>query len=89
MQSPFELKSLISWLEKQPPEREYDYYDINGECPASCYTKSLGIGDGTSLSDNSLGRNLWLHLHAYYGAWVLSPTPWTYGAALSRARTLA
>ena len=81
----FSLAGLIRWLETQDPETQYDFNDCQGECLAGRYLwATIGwqayvvgqktFGDVFGSMDN-------------YGAIALT-RPWTYGAALSRARVM-
>lgn len=87
MRSPFELQSLIDWLEKQPAEAEYDYASI-GNCLNCQYLRAVGF------QVQYVGGVTWNDLE---GKWhdlpsalvnIPKPKPWTFGAALSRARAL-
>ncbi len=36
-------EGLIQWLEQQPPEKEYDFFDCKGNCAIGQYMKFIGI----------------------------------------------
>lgn len=86
---PFTLVAVIAWLEKQPPDKSYDWMAVHG-CLACQYFQSLGhdapwgnshaIVDGGYRTPFGGSKNY----HAIAGA-----VPWTFGAALERARKLA
>ena len=85
----FSPQGLIAWLEMQPATREYDWWDM-GDCLVCHYlAEALGTDEpwhvaaeaGKSYED-VLGSR-W----AYHA--VGSALPWTYGAALDRARALS
>ena len=42
MRSPFTLEALADWLERQPPEKEYDWFDC-ANCALGQYARSLGL----------------------------------------------
>ncbi len=68
------LAGLVTWLETQDPGRSYDWWDA-GDCLGCRY---IGVGRYTEIHD-ALDR---------VGAIsVLEEMPWTYSAALTRART--
>jgi hypothetical protein len=86
----FSLDGLIAWLEKQPGEREYDYCS-SPDCLLTRYFASHGV-DHTPPTPGKLttsciygGRSIYnspMHTAARHA-------PWTFGAALQRARDLA
>jgi hypothetical protein len=90
MRSPFELKSLIDWLEKQPADAEYDYLN-NDDCLLCRYFRSVGlplagvapVGGSHWTDDRWESRPLPDTLRA-----TSRREPWNYGAALERARAL-
>lgn len=79
---PFSLDSLIVWLENQPAGKQYDFNDRRGRCLLCQY-----------LAD-AMPRLHWSR--AYIKLTRLNratetlarQTPWTFGAALERARAL-
>lgn len=85
---PFSLDSLITWLERQPPDREYDYGDTEN-CALCQYAKSIGYenpraGGNYIREFDSCTRN-----YIPNSEDVVAPDPWTFGAALERAREVA
>jgi hypothetical protein len=78
---PFALETLIAWLEKQPADSAYDFYCIR-TCAAAQYAKECGFTDEFRPT-----------LSAFFGGFdryhvIVGKTPHTFGAALSRARSL-
>lgn len=86
----FSVAGLIAWLETQSPEQEYNWSDIDG-CVLCNYLRAVtGVSRpaGTYWVNKTggLGRNT---LGPDWGYWEICQTlPWTYGAALTRARAL-
>lgn len=83
---PLSLDAFIAWLEKQPGETEYDWYNyhycIVGRFVTSV-RKTLPFEERVCRLG---GPNYWS-----VGPWrndVGLPRPWTYAAALDRARKL-
>lgn len=88
---PFKLESLIAWLEKQPAKRRYCYHDA-GRCLLAQWFKSCGqrevylgnetvaFGDGVTLRTHRLPQTFQR---------IATGHPWTFGAALDRARQFA
>lgn len=87
---PFELGTLIAWLEKQPADGAYDYRECD-ECMFWHYFKSHGlplssVGPGYYRLSPNICQTHDLPEHFEDIAWQ---SPWTYGAALARARAAA
>lgn len=84
------LHGLIAWLETQDPTTTYDFRDTNG-CLVCAYYNALGI-NGRSNPDRPLyGDTFGPHgseERNNYGR-VACRRPWTFGAALERAREIA
>jgi hypothetical protein len=80
---PLSLEGLIAWLETMPADGVY-YWPGNRECLACRYLQSLGHeapwGDFAYASIFGGVSNY---------RQVAASLPWTFGAALSRARALA
>lgn len=79
----FSLESLIAWLEKQPADTEYDWYNVHG-CLMCAYFKAHGYerpSANPGLNSDTI-RN-WGEF-GYYNIGMAAP--WTFGAALDRAR---
>ena len=77
---PFSLEGLIAWLETQPPETKYDWMSWSLRFPdGGCLLLRYGaaVGDAHDMH-NWFYKNQLMH--------VASALPWTYGAALDRAR---
>lgn len=75
----YSLEGFVSWLEKQPTERAYDWYDVHG-CIVCQYLDSVLPPDReTALLSRVFSTSDQYHQVA--GKW-----PWTFGAALDRAR---
>jgi hypothetical protein len=80
----FSLQSLIAWLEQQPADKEYDFYDCGGECMLDRYGDAMGMPfdwDGYSKLNAAFGGGK----HGE-GPHIASTEPHTFGAALDRAR---
>jgi hypothetical protein len=81
---PLSLAGLIAWLETQPAEGQYNYVCQNGSCLLDRYI--------TSVTGKS-SRPTTLHFQICGGSQELATIafnqPWTFGAALERARSLA
>ncbi len=78
----FSIHGLIAWLETQPPKTEYDFTQAHN-CLATMYFNQFGIKRKGSLSYGPIvfGENkVWTR--------IIQGRPWTYGAALARAREL-
>lgn len=74
---PLTLVAITQWLETKPPEQEYIWQDPT-ECVVGHYLRDHGSSWGTvAYSDMP-------NYHEIAGA-----KPWTFGAALERAKTLA
>jgi hypothetical protein len=73
---PFSLESLIAWLEKMPAEKEYNWASAN--CLLCQYLAEKGRNP---MREYRL-FNLDLRCD------VAQARPWTFGAALERARKL-
>lgn len=77
---PHSLDAVMAWLEQQPADQEYDWFDIKG-CLACRYLQFLGESEPWA---NGSYRELFGTIETYHqiaGKW-----PWTFGAALERAR---
>jgi hypothetical protein len=82
--SPDDLEDLIAWLETQPADREYQWPDVCG-CLMHFYLLEACAVPSPSESawhyDEPFGT-----LDAYHQ--VGATWPWTFGAALKRAKVL-
>lgn len=83
---PFTLPSLIAWLEKQPANADYSYMDCKGGGLYGLYMASQGIGwiEAKFHSDDRDDLHRKFRREVY--SKVAFDTPWTFGAALKRAR---
>jgi len=83
---PFSLESLIAWLEKQPADKTYCYMD-NGYCLLSQYFTYSGFQNvdvgGWDFTHGPKQERV-----SFSNAFenVAVEQPWTFGAALDRAR---
>lgn len=84
----FTLEGLIEWLEKQPAGEGYNYSNCAGGCMYGLYTASRGIQwekSGASTFDGSYPKERDVFCSLVYDR-VAGLLPWTFGAALERAR---
>jgi hypothetical protein len=72
----FTLPSLIAWLEKQPPRARYDFWDCEGKCLLDRYVAGIGLRRTYSNYTKA----------SAFGSEIACTKPWTFGAALKRAR---
>jgi hypothetical protein len=81
---PLSLDSLIAWLETMPEKARYDYSDCDGACLIDQY--------GAAINQHNLAcrahdlAQIFGDLNNYPR--VCGNRPWTFGAALDRARKL-
>ena|SRR5689334_22224193 len=84
---PISLVAFIAWLETKNPGQEYNYMNCSGACLIDQYGDSFGLkhlaSHGSHL-EKIFGGPMWRGYH-----YVCGDTPWTFGAALERARNLA
>lgn len=74
------LQTLIAWLETKPPEEAYDYMCTNGSCFYSQYLTAHGV--------SWKGSHEWFQWHTNGRVHIAVCEPWTFGAALTRARAM-
>jgi hypothetical protein len=79
---PFSLEGLVAWLEKQPAPTEYDW-DSCEECLVGKYVSAITGSD--TPSGEVIYRELFPDLDTYFA--VAAKAPFTFGAALERARS--
>lgn len=96
---PFELGTLIDWLDQQPRDEKYDYY-CNGECLMAQYFTAMGFEDVTMYASCFVhGRNVPSNMgeeECIKAGWttklpvgfdnIAHNSPRTFGYALARAR---
>jgi hypothetical protein len=82
---PYTIESLIAWLETQDPERAYDYWCGDGSCLLDTYVSSI-TGEPSS-PDPKTHHGTCGGQHQYLE--IAQSRPWTFGAALDRARCVA
>lgn len=75
------LAGFIAWLEQQPADRPYDYQPCP-TCAIGQYLRAIGKTEADLLVGGDAPYHVWNH-H------IAKPLPWTFGAALMRARTFA
>lgn len=89
---PFNIYSLIAWLEKQPEHQAYDYENCDGGCLLGLYMASLGFDWHGKVMGSKMratfGDRGGQFKQAVYDH-IARVQPWTFGAALSRARKAA
>ena len=84
---PLTMESLIEWLEKQPAAKQYDFDDCSGKCLYGLYMASHGVAwfeSGAYRARDSGQERSDFCVRVYYT--VATAKPWTFGAALKRAR---
>jgi len=79
----FTVEDLVKWIENQPPDKRYDWTTA-GSCLLGQWCKSKGL-KGPALRNKSIELG---HDDDFYRI-ALSGYPFTFGAALDRARSLA
>lgn len=77
---PLTLDSLIAWLEKQPADKVYDFWHCR-ECLLYQYLRDAGLPRSDYGVVHALGGT-------DIGGRIAHQLPWTFGAALDRARAL-
>ncbi len=80
----YALPTLIAWLEKQPAAKTYNFGDCEGACLLGQYIIAHGIkwkGNEGIYCRMTMGPQSWDE--------IARTQPWTFGAALARARELA
>lgn len=84
---PFTLESLIAWLEKQSPHTRYNWHNCDGKCLIAVYGFAMGI-DRLDADCPGIDKIFGEGENSKY-AEVCGTLPFTYGAALDRARAAA
>src|SRR5262245_58873885 len=80
------LLSLIAWLETQPADKPYEY-TAPDRCVLSQYLKDLGYEPLDAFVD--FGAEPQSDDEGFWLCEIVRPQPWTFGAALERARKAA
>lgn len=83
----YSVASLVAWLEKQPPDKSYDWYSVTGCLVCNYLTDATGNKTPWHNDEDKSYKTVFPNGPAYH--FVGGREPWTYGAALERARTLA
>ncbi|MCK1363512.1 hypothetical protein [Bradyrhizobium sp. 62] len=81
-QMEFTVKDLVEWIGKQPPDKRYDWTTA-GSCLLGQWCKSKGM-KGPALRNKSIELG---HDDDFYRI-ALAGYPFTFGAAMDRARSL-
>lgn len=83
---PLSLGGLIAWLEKQPPNKHYDFNDCDGACLLGQYMASIGEPWSMSNYERLCGR---IDFTAMRGCFPIGyARPHIFGSALKRARAV-
>ena len=84
---PLSLEGVIAWLEKQPADEAYDYDDCSGACLYGLYMAHHGF---TWEASGACGKHVSSPERSQFCdlvyCEVAAEEPWTFGAALERAR---
>lgn len=84
---PLSLESLIAWLEQQPADKTYCFLDT-GRCLIATYFQAKNIAKSVGgVTFLPLGSKVRRKIPDCFNE-VAEFTPFTYGAALERARAL-
>lgn len=84
---PFTLESFISWLETMPAHEAYDYMNCEGECLFGQYVVANGLSwESVKEAQIYTLRNTARQFKKFLYEKVAGPAPWTFGAALKRAK---
>lgn len=77
------LADFISWLETRDPNAKYDFGDIKGNCLVGQYLASRGVA---WVKGKTMESEIYQECTGPGACFIAVRTPWTYGAALNRAR---
>jgi hypothetical protein len=82
------IKTMLAWVEKQPPEKQYVYSDETG---CACAQFADAIGRGAEWANRPLGALDDLFLACGKSVWrqldhIACPWPRTFGALAERLR---
>lgn len=81
---PASLDGFIAWLEQQDQQGQYAYRPCE-TCAIGEYLKSIG----TNYRDHVCGSEAGFYQASSWNKKITHPRPWTFGAALDRARALS
>lgn len=84
---PFSLEALISWLKKQPAEKKYHHGSLQF-CLLAQFIRHTGVSNRNAIKDKSWELGI-LPPFATVAFGASGAGPYTFGAALTRARALA
>jgi len=88
--APFTLESLIAWLETMPPQESYRFECTDGSCLIGQYSTAHGQGRLPYYQQTEAFANAWGGepdgLRISHAERLAVSEPWTFGAALTRAR---
>src|SRR5258707_333877 len=79
---PISLAALVAWLETQPADVVYPWLNTN-DCLACRYLRAIRGPQGEKTARY---RDVFGGCDNYHA--IAAATPWTYGAALKRARSM-
>lgn len=82
------LAGIIAWLETQEPTATYNFHACGGLCLIGQYMTHIGIEwgyDGTDSRYLQVCKQITGH---EWNAYFAFAKPWTFGAALERAKAL-
>jgi hypothetical protein len=86
---PLTVEAFIRWLEINPVDREYEWHDVEG-CLLCLYLREVfGVQSPAGETWNGVGgfgKNTLNGDFKYFA--ICGEKPWTFGAALERARKL-
>jgi hypothetical protein len=85
------LSGLIAWLETKNPAEEYEYYHCHGACLIGQYVNAIGWrwGEYRGSDGSGRGQRWWVAPEQEAIRNMSAGWPYTFGAALERARELA
>jgi len=75
-----DLEVLIAWLEGRDPEEQYNWKD----CHHCLCAQFFGVGIGWAVLHREMEERTGIRVDS-----LAMPLPWTFGAALQRARAVA
>ncbi len=84
----YALPTLIAWLETMPIDEEYNWNNCQGACLIGQYMAAQGIGWYEKLNGRSDAYSAFCDLTHVDWSPIALRRPWTFGAALARAKAL-